>query len=272
MKMKETTARLNPLQATLFFSFILGMILPIAAVSATAAARCKALQPQEKVVQQAQAVSGVTVLKKAIAAAGGVEKFKQIQNFTIVTQSELGRSKTALMVTETIQLPNKTKQVMELANGVRTQVLYGSQSWKQINDEVSALSALEKREMERGLFRDVINLFQNFDNPTLRIHYVGQEVLGGKTSNVLEIKNLGGDFFNLYIDAESNIVIRKTYRGAPEIGLATMQEMYSDYKEVEGILIPHRIVVEVNGKTFTKSEVLEVKINSKLAADFFLAN
>jgi len=272
MKMKKTSRRPNFLKTWVSFGLILGIMSTVTATSGTSPWHHATLGSGEKGAQDSSVVSGVTILKKAIQAAGGIEKFKQIQNFTIVTQSELGRSKTALKVTETIQLPNKTKQVMELATGSRTQVLYGSRSWKQINNDVSVLSALEKREMERGLFRDVINLFQNFDSATLRIHYAGQEILDGQTSHILEIKNLEGDFFNLYIDAETNIVRKKIYRGAPEVGLATMQETYSDYKEVEGILLPYRILVEVNGKTFTKSEVLEVKVNSALDSDFFLVN
>ncbi len=222
---------------------------------------------------QAADTTAISILEKAITAAGGLERFKAVQNLMIVTESELGRSKTALTVTETMVLPDKTKQVMQLANGSRTQVLYGNQSWKQINDDAaSPLSALEKREMERGLFRDIVNLFKNFGGPDLRLRYQGEETIGGETAHLIEVKNQSGDFFDLYVDAKTNLIRKKTYRGAPEVGLANMEEIYSDYRKVDGLLIPHLIVVKVNGQDFTKSEVIDVAFNAELAADFFLTN
>ena len=90
---------------------------------------------------------GRSILEKAIEASGGKKVFAGITNFTIKTKSEItGLSKISLTVTETILLPDKTKQILVLANGTRIQVLAGSQSWKQINSDVSALSSREKRE------------------------------------------------------------------------------------------------------------------------------
>ncbi len=211
------------------------------------------------------------ILRQAVEAAGGAETFQNIENFTIKTESEIkGRqTKVQLTVTETIQLPDKTKQVMQLQNGTRIQVLNGKDSWKQIGDEFSALSALEQREMERGLFRDVINLLKYYDSPGYRIEYLNRESIGGDTFHILQVKNITNDYFSIHINAETFLVHKKTYQGAAEAGLATIEEVYSNYREVEGVMIPYRTVVRANGRDFIDSIVLEVAFNKELDSEFF---
>ncbi len=255
-------------QVLLLKVLMIGLLLAHEPAGALANGENTLAQVRQEVSPQARAEE---ILQATITASGGEDIFRAMTNFTIKTQSEItGLAKIALTVTETIQLPDKTKQIMELANGTRVQVLNGSQSWKQINNEVSALSAKEKREMERGLFRDLFNVFKNYDSGEYRVSYIGEETLSGQTNHVVEIKNLTGDFFAIYVDAQTHLVNRKTYLGAPEVGLATMAETYSDYRKIEGVMVPHKIVVTVNEKKFTESSVLETELNSDLSQTFFL--
>lgn len=235
--------------------------------SATVAAAHLSLAP----AQEDAYSRGREILRKAVEAAGGVETFRNIKNFTIVTQNKIkGRQTTMLLkVTETILAPDKTRQVMELEQGTRVQVLNGRDSWKQINRDVSPLSSLEKKEMQRGLFRDAIILFSRFDSTDLEIKHFADETLGGVKYYVLQVKNQTGDFFKLYIDALTNLIYKKTYQGAAEAGLATLEEVYSDYKKVEGIQIPYHTIVRANGRQFIEAVVLEVRINSDLGGEFF---
>ncbi|MFQ5650035.1 MAG: hypothetical protein ACE5IY_08840 [bacterium] len=220
---------------------------------------------------QEKADKGREILRQAVQAAGGVATFKKLENFTIKTESEItGRQvKTRLTVTETMQLPDKTKQIMELDAGTRIQVLNGNDSWKQINNDVSDVSALEKKEMQRGVFRDMRNLFKHFESAELKVTYLSQQVVAGKNFHVLQIKDFTGDFFNLYIDADTFLIHKMTYRGAAEVDLAKMEEIYSDYREVDGIKIPFHIIVKANGRQFIDAVVIEAEINSELDKEFF---
>ncbi len=217
-------------------------------------------------------VTGREIFRQAVKCAGGAEAFQRLENITIKTQSQIfsGQKKIELTVTETIDLPNRTKQVMQLAAGKRIQVLNGSNSWKQLNDEMSALSALEKREMERGLFRDLVNLFQGVGRDEVTVTYLNDSNMAGEALHVLQIKNKKGDFFHLYIDASTYFVKKKTYHGAAETDLASFAEVYSNYKEVGGIQLPHKTIVMVNGRKFMESLVVDVQINSELGKEFFL--
>lgn len=220
-----------------------------------------------------QGNSGAEILKNAIAAAGGVGAINKIDNFRIRTESKIyGQHSTIeLIVSETAQFPDKTKQVFELATGKRIQVLNGQTGWKKSGDVTTGLSELEKREMKRGLFRDTINLFKQFESENISTQYFGEEVVGGDTLFVLQIKNKSGDFLNIYVNSKTYLIDKKSYQGGPEIAvLATLQEIYSDYREVDGIKIPFHIVVKANGRKFIESKVVEAELNVELGAEFFM--
>lgn len=211
------------------------------------------------------------ILMKATEAAGGLRRFKQLDNFSIKTHNVIFQPnrKTDLTITEVAQLPDKSKQIWTLELGQRIQVLNGNHSWKQLNGEVSNLSEAEKREMQRGLLRLNINVLKMSVSESLSVDYMARETLGGKSNYVLQIKNESGDFFRLYIDAESYLIAKKSYQGAPEVGLATLEEVYSDYRKVDGIKIPFHTEVKANGRRFIETDVLEAKFNLALEDDFF---
>jgi len=219
-------------------------------------------------------VKGRQILKKVIEAAGGVEAFGKIDNFRIKTESKIfgQRSTIELVVSETVKLPNKTKQVFELATGQRIQVLNGETGWSKTGETVTDISNAEMREMKRGLFRDAINLFKRFDGTELSVQYWGNEVVKKDTLFILNIKNNSGDFFKLYVNSKTYLIEKKSYHGGgPEmVILATLEEIYSDYHEVDGVKIPFHTVVKANGKKFIESNVVEAEFNLVLGEGFFI--
>ena len=229
-------------------------------------------ESQDAKSDSANSTKAQKILMKAVEAAGGLESIKKIENFSIKTRNFITQTqtKTELIVTEIAQLPDKTKQIMKLPKGERIQVLDGNAGWKQIGPNVSDLSPAEIREMKKGLFRDTINIFKKSDSGKLELQYLSEETIAGKTNHVLQIKDHTGEFFNLYIDAKTFLISKKAYHGTSTVGLATLEEIYSDYQEADGIKLPFKIVVRANGRRFIESEVIEVKFNLELDEYFFL--
>lgn len=214
---------------------------------------------------------GEVIFGQAFEAAGGAAAFDKVENFRIQTENKVFGDQTVmrLTVTETAVLPDKTKQVMEVAAGRRVQVLNGNEGWKKIGSEISDLSQSEKREMARGLFRDLINVFKNREALNLSIEYFGEERVVQRRHHVLHLKNERGDFFNLYIDPETFLVAKKTYQGTSAVGFATLEERYSDYRVVDGIKLPFQTVVRARGRKFIESRVITAEFNVELGEDFF---
>lgn len=220
---------------------------------------------------QDTALTAEGLLAKCIAAYGGRERVNSIRTYRVETHNTLwlSRQKVQLAVTETVSLPDRTRQVMDLPGGERTQVLNGEEGWLKIGAEVGPLPNAEKREMQRGLFRETLNLLHKGARGefTLKVH--GKETYEGRTLHILNIKNADGDFVNLHIDADTFLPIKKSYRGSAEAGLATLEEIYSDYRDVDGLMWPFRIEVYANGRLFIESSVRDLELNPEIGPEVF---
>lgn len=216
--------------------------------------------------------NGPQVLLKAVEAAGGQQKFLEIDNYEVTTESRVASSSKwiNMLITETIQFPDRTRQVFHIGDAERIQALDGLQGWKRLEGKKTALSEVQRREMERALFRDTIAVYRQALMGTLKVILAGQETTSTDTTLVLEVRSRQGNHFTLYLDATSHLPVRKSYQGGSEVDFAGFTEKYGDYRKVDGIWFPYSIVVETNGKTFIESTVQEVSFNLKLRPDFFL--
>jgi hypothetical protein len=219
-----------------------------------------------------QDTEGLRALLKTVDAVAGQQKVLEIDNYEVTTQSRVASSSKwiDMEITETIQFPDRTRQVFHIGAAERTQALDGALGWKRLEGEKTSLSEIQRREMERALFRDTFAILQHALERSLEVHLAGQEVTSSDTTLVLEIRGQQGNFFALHLDAVSYLPVKKTYQGGAEVSFAKFTERYSDYKQVDGIWFPYSIVVETNGETFIKSVVRQVYFNKKLRPDFFL--
>jgi len=74
------------------------------------------------------------------------------------------------------------------------------------------------------------------------------------------------------VNSKTYLIEKKSYHGGgPEMAiLATLEEIYSDYHEVDGLKIPFHTVVKANGKKFIESNVVEARFNLDLGEGFFV--
>jgi hypothetical protein len=81
--------------------------------------------------------------------------------------------------------------------------------------------------------------------------------------NRIDISDQAGHSVTLDIDPASGLPVKQTYQqsGNP------VQETFSDWKDVDGIKLPFRIVIEQAGQKFADVTVRGWKLNSGLKAE-----
>ncbi len=96
------------------------------------------------------------------------------------------------------------------------------------------------------------------------IEYKGQVQIHGKNCYQLVLKTESlSDHLNVYLDAE-------TYLAHSIIGTDSLNEsIYSDFREVSGIVVPHGFSSYKDGVKISEYKILEIEINSKLDDDLF---
>ncbi|MDP2961026.1 MAG: hypothetical protein Q8N71_06340, partial [candidate division Zixibacteria bacterium] len=112
-----------------------------------------------------------------------------------------------------------------------------------------------------------INLFQATD---LKIQFLGAEEYEGKKLDVILISDPAGNELKIYVDQTTYLPVKQTYRGSGMTGPATMEEIFSDFRDVSGVKLPFHQLTNSDGQKFAESKVLEVNINPEVDPNLFV--
>jgi len=88
----------------------------------------------------------------------------------------------------------------------------------------------------------------------------GKDKAAGREVYVIEATTADGITDKLYFDTETGLLLRRDSKEVSEKGETPVREVYSDYKEVDGIKLPFSIRRASPAMTYT-IQVTEVKQN-----------
>ncbi len=104
----------------------------------------------------------------------------------------------------------------------------------------------------------------NYAQKGHKVELVGEEDVHGKASYVLKLTKAGGDDEKYYIDKESYLIVM-VKATAPVNGAAMEVEAHmSDYKRIEGYMMPMSTTQKVGGQTIMSWTFDEVRFNTNL--------
>lgn len=111
--------------------------------------------------------------------------------------------------------------------------------------------------------------YLNYKKKGHKIVLEGKEEIEGSECYKLKVTKKNGDVVYLFFDTENSILImtRNTIKSGPAKGQQT-ESYVSDYKEVNGLMMPHAMIEKVGGQKITIN-VKKITINSKLDAKLF---
>ena len=213
------------------------------------------------------------ILEKMIEAQGGRKLLEKIKDSTFSGTMEMIQMGIEGSMTIYHKEPNKLRQEIEFMGMIITTVFDGETAWM-TNPETGNVEELPEKAVEQTK-REAID----FGNAAL-LHpekygitytFKGKENIEGKDYFVLDRTFPDGHKATIYVDSE-NYLIYKTVSTAdnPMTGMEVEAEiLLSDYKKIDGMIIPHSIKIFYEGEEFGEMAVTEVKFNSGLEDSFF---
>lgn len=156
--------------------------------------------------------------------------------------------------------PDKVKSVININGQEMIQAFDGVKGYT-INPmagstEPVEMSAQDLKSMQRN------NMFQNYLQNYLKngqLVLAGEEVVNGSPAHKLNAKLDEGTVLNLFIDKSSYLLVKTSATINAEGQSMVMDSYPSDYKEVNGFLVPMKTTTSAMGQefvqTFTKVEV-----------------
>ena len=93
------------------------------------------------------------------------------------------------------------------------------------------------------------------------VRFLRQEEIEGRPTNVIEIYNVGGMPVQLFVDAETHDVIKRAFIGDTPVGLARVEEYYSDFRATGSYRWHHQRRVLRNGEWALEATTSNIQVN-----------
>jgi zinc protease len=212
------------------------------------------------------------LLDKMIAAKGGLPRLRGVRTITVKTQATnkgpSGRD-TALETMTYLSYPMRVRVEMKGDRGEMVQVFDGTDGWVKDPNGVHEVPADVVEDLQAGLRRDTISVLLAAADGKVRYRLLPDaRDDNGRTLHAMEFAGDDLDPIVLYTDAGSNLVVKQTYvAGGP--GSPLIEELFGDYRAVNGIQISHAATVRARGEVVLERKIAEFALNRPLAASLF---
>jgi zinc protease len=206
-----------------------------------------------------------TVLNQYIEATGGKDAYKKITSRVLTGTVELTGANIMGPIKLTQAVPNKLLLVMTLGPiGETKQGTDGKDAW-----EVSAVTG--ERDMsgeEKEAFIRDASFYKELDWKELyaKVECVGTEDVEGKPAYKVVLSPKSGKPTTQYYDKTNHLVVKQTSTTNSPMGEISVDVYPSDYRSVDGILIPFTVTQKVLTQQIVM-KMKEIKQNVEAPAD-----
>jgi len=224
-------------------------------------------------VKEENLEKGKMIFEKVIAALGGAEKIKNIKNTSSKAVSNqfsvLQPGKIFKLDSETVvEYPDKIRYMIKGIRGLVTIIVNGDEGWMQIPPKsMEPMSKQDSKSELAFIQRDLVFIYQNLHQ--YNIQWLGEKNFEG--SMAIDLLFTGLTEFHLFIQPKTYLPVGLSYEGTVPNRPEPLErvEIYSDYKEVDGIKLAFNVILKEAGKKVVEVTLKEVKFNIQIEKDFF---
>ena len=205
---------------------------------------------------------GKALLRAARDAMGGAAVMA-VKDFTATSDAKLymGPNAMGMKFEETRDISGKTLVKITGPMGQILQGYDGQVAWAKMGGQVQE-DPQGKAEADAQTFRDGFTLFQHLEDSGLVVQALADDAVAvSDPARKFDVK--------LYFDPATKLLLKKVYTAAIMGPPAEMEEVFSDYREVGGLKLPFKSVVNRAGKPFIEATILEWKINPGLPPEAY---
>ncbi len=165
--------------------------------------------------------------------------------------------------------PDKSRQVIQTPMGEQTVVIAGDTGWVVSPAGTQDLPAEKVAENRKDAGHDLRYLVR-YAHSESKAWFQGEENVGGTLCRVL-VADLYGTESRLWV-VEDGTVLQQSYEGThPFTGVpGEMMLTYQDYRDLEGNMVPHRVVTTFSGEEFATTELQSFEVDPEVEESLFV--
>lgn len=217
----------------------------------------------------------VAVIERAIQAQGGEE---QVAKLTKAWRARVKGAKGKLLITGEMlyQSPGQMRIETNLEVGeVKIPiiaVLNGDKGWQNINGQTREVTGKELEEMRDGAYRsrEVRFLLPLIKKPGFTLSPLPDQEIDKRPATGVRVQSQGHRDINLYFDKESGLLVKTESRIlSPEKKELVLEQIFSDYKDFEGVKLATKFTKYENGRLDSVEEITEITFVDQIDAEEF---
>ena len=203
------------------------------------------------------------IIAKNLQAKGGAAKWQAVKSVKMT--GKMTAQGTEMPLTVYAMRPNFNRQEITMPAGRAVQAFDGTTAWI-----INPMLGIETPQPVPGPAADLAKNSADFDGALLNykakgsvIELVGNEKLDGKDVYHLKVTMKDGPVQHYLLDATTGIELRTT--ADVDVGNGQKQTLTTDmtnYKQVEGIMLPHTVTQSIGGRTMLQWTINTVEFNS----------
>jgi outer membrane lipoprotein-sorting protein len=200
------------------------------------------------------------LIARNLESKGGLARMRAVQTSKQTSRMNMQGMESPLVVYA--KRPNMVRQ--EISTGGRTMIMAfdGVTPWV-VNPLVGSTTPIQLTGPQADSLRqdaDFDGPFVDYRDKGLTIELVGTETLGTAKVHHLKLTSRKGVIQHYYLDATTALEVKLV----TETDTATVEQEFSDFREVEGIKFPFVIRTSINGMKQGEIRVEKVEFNVKL--------
>jgi outer membrane lipoprotein-sorting protein len=243
-------------------------------VSANPVPPPKKAAPQVAPAPNLPKLTAAQIAQKNVAARGGLDKWRAVQSIKMTGRMEVGgKANNQAPFTLQMKRPNKQRLSMEFGGQTAVQVFDGEKGWKlrpflnRPDPEPFSAEELGKTADGPGIDGYLVD----YAAKGSKIELEGTETVGDKATYRLKLTNKQGHSSHIWIDGTTFLEAKVEGHPRRFDGRMSPVETYlSDYRSVEGLMIPYVSETRVEGAAKSHKMMVEnVAVNLNLDDTLF---
>lgn len=199
----------------------------------------------------------------------GMDKVLEIEGFELKAKINQGGMEIPLLIF--LYRPDMYKSVA-LIQGQRIISSFDGENGWTINplagtSEPVQLSGEQLKRLKEGA--DIDGKLYNWEEKGHKLEYAGTEEMEGTEVYVLELDTKEGDKVTYYIDTDSYLVLKEKIKMQIQGAESEVDRIFSNYKDVEGMIFPFALIVQMDGQTVMDLKIEEVIVDPDIDEYFF---
>lgn len=213
---------------------------------------------------------GKALLSKVIEGLGGQEKVRAVKAFrqkvTILANTPQGEI--SLNADQVIIFPDRLWQKMTGPMGEMTMVFSPAAAFMQVPMGIRDMPASQKDDVLNELKRDPFYVAQHSEDPKFVFAAGGNEKIGDIEAKILDV-NADGAQVRWFVNPQDGRILRAQSASVGPQGPSERVVDYSDWKSVEGMMVPFKETRTRGAQKEASVEVKEFELNPTVDPKLF---